>query len=465
MRFRTAAWRPLTFPVVASLLMTCAHAGMGGNSAADESRRNAGWTPWGAVKESNRTGSIPAWSGGLPADTRPPGFVPGSGRWADPFAAEKPLYTITADNLDQHRDKLSETAQELLRRRATFRIDVYPTHRVVNYSAFFLDHSNRNRARCRTKDGGLALSGCFGGTPFPAPRNGIEAMWNVQLAHRAPMQYSAETLVVDPVGKVSVTGRQEVATELRYHNPALTPEQYVAEGEPGVQGSAFHYFPQHIAGDHTLVSFFIDPVRQTNTLYRYQHKNRRVVAVPNAQYDYPIVSSGGGMFVDESGLYFGKMDRFDFRLLGVREMIIPYSNYRAAYAAADQLATDANHPNPDLLRWELHRVLVVEAVLKSGMRHEYARRRWYIDEDYPAWGMADAWDHSGRLYRGYFGLGFWMYDKQAGWPLTAIIIDMRTGSWILPFHFGDAGLGISVLDSHRPRDFYSVGNFTRRVMQ
>ena len=49
--------------------------------------------------------------------------------------------------------------------------------------------------------------------------------------------------------------------------------------------------------------------------------------------------------------------------------------------AAPQNVLKPKHVNPDLERWELHRVWVVEATLKEGKRHIYAKRVFYVDED------------------------------------------------------------------------------------
>lgn len=434
--------------------------------ASDKTRsKSTTLTPWGAVKEGNRDRTIPEYTGGLPTTTAPPGFVRGSGRWTDPFGDEKPLYTITAGNLEKYRDKLSEASQEMLQRLPTFRIDVYPSHRVVNYPKFFVDNSRRNFSRCRTIEGELALAGCFGGTPFPIPKTGAQQMWNVQLAYRPPLEFFIASIYVDPMGNTSITGKRKTAVALSYFDPSHTVESFYASGGHSLDSLTIHTFPPHIAGDKTLVNYFIDPVKNVNTMFKYQHHNRRVVTVPDAQYDYPIVASGGNAFLDESGLYLGKMDRYDFKLLGTREMILPYNNYRAAYAPKEQMVTEPSHPNPDLLRWELHRVVVVEATLKPGMRHVLAKRRWYIDEDYPAWGMADSWDHGGRLYRGYFSLGFWMYDQQAAWHLGAISMDLRSGGWFVRAHLGDEGEGLRVLNAYPPKDFYSPEEFARRAQQ
>ena len=121
--------------------------------------------PWGALKAASKDGSIAAWDGGLAASTSPPGFKKDSGFWADPYAADKPLYTVTAANMAQYADKLSEATKELLKRYPTFRIDVYPSRRPANYSAWSVENTRKNAAgRCKAIEEGEAVTGCFGGT-------------------------------------------------------------------------------------------------------------------------------------------------------------------------------------------------------------------------------------------------------------------------------------------------------------
>jgi len=51
------------------------------------------------------------------------------------------------------------------------------------------------------------------------------------------------------------------------------------------------------------------------------------------------------------------------------------------------------------VRWELHRVWVVEADLKPGARHIYSERFYYLDEDSWNFALYDSFDQAGKLYR------------------------------------------------------------------
>ena len=59
-------------------------------------------TPIGAEKAGNKDGTIPEWTGGLCAP--PAGWTAGKGGYKDPFAGDKPLFTITKANAAQYKD-------------------------------------------------------------------------------------------------------------------------------------------------------------------------------------------------------------------------------------------------------------------------------------------------------------------------------------------------------------------------
>ncbi|UUZ68805.1 DUF1329 domain-containing protein [Polaromonas sp. P2-4] len=69
-------------------------------------------TPVGAEKAGNKDGTIPSWDGGIV--TAPAGFDAARG-WADPYKADKPLYTITGANAEQYKDKLAPGQLALLK--------------------------------------------------------------------------------------------------------------------------------------------------------------------------------------------------------------------------------------------------------------------------------------------------------------------------------------------------------------
>src|SRR5258707_13952607 len=69
------------------------------------------------------------------------------------------------------------------------------------------------------------------------------------------------------------------------------------------------------------------------------------------------------------------------------------------------------HVIHDLLRWELHRVWVVDGTLKPGKRHVIPHRRFYLDEDTWSILLADGWDANGKVWKHYYGFAFLAPDK------------------------------------------------------
>ena len=117
---------------------------------------------------------------------------------------------------------------------------------------------------------------------------------------------------------------------------------------------------------------------------------------PDISYDTPNPGTAGAATYDDTWMFNGAMDRFDFKLVGKKEMLVPYNTYRLTISQEAADVTTPNYLNPDLVRWELHRVWVVEATLKPGKRHIYAKRTFYLDEDSWTALAADQYDAGGR---------------------------------------------------------------------
>ena len=123
-----------------------------------------GLTPVGAEKAANADGTIPAWDGGI---TKPPaGYTPGR-HYVDPFAADKPLFTITQQNAEQYGAKLSEGHKAMLKAYATFKMNVYPTRRSASLPQRIYDATARNIGRAKLVNGGNGVEGAIGGPAVP----------------------------------------------------------------------------------------------------------------------------------------------------------------------------------------------------------------------------------------------------------------------------------------------------------
>jgi hypothetical protein len=105
----------------------------------------------------------------------------------------------------------------------------------------------------------------------------------------------------------------------------------------------------------------------------------------------------------------------------------------------------ANHVNPDLMRWELHRVWVVEATLKPGKRHIYSKRTFYLDEDTWIALASDEYDARGQLYRGGFAHLTYSYDVKAPDTINHMTYDLISGAYNVNGFYGPYG-GLKYID-------------------
>jgi hypothetical protein len=157
---------------------------------------------------------------------------------------------------------------------------------------------------------------------------------------------------------------------------------------------------------------------------------------------------------DEVDTFTGRQDRFDWKLVGKQEMLVPYNTNRTEHAkGGDQGALGARHLNPDAVRWELHRVWVVEATLKPGQRHTSPRSRYYLDEDTWTAVLSDRWDANGQLARAGFTLLYAMPDVPATANLTWGSYDLVSGSVFVNLMFADQKTSYRVVPRHKDAVF------------
>lgn len=359
----------------------------------------------GAEKAGNADGSIPEYQGGL--TTPPAGYKRGDGLLADPFAGEKPLVSISAATAPQYAEQLTAGAQALLKRYPSYRIDVYPTHRTVAFPQYVLDNTAACATSATTTDNGLSMKGCLAGFPFPIPKNGSEAMWNHLV------RFEGQALQVKYRNFTVNGGRRTMSVE------AVANQEY-PYWDPAKKGGNTYWRlklsytgPSRRAGEIILLVDPLDYTQGGRRAWQYLPGQRRVKLAPDLSHDTPSPGTAGATTYDDTFLFNGSMERYSFKLVGKKEMLVPYNAYRMAYATKQDELFKESHLNPDLLRWEKHRVWVVEATLLPGKRHVYGKRTFYIDED--SWTIlaSDEYDARGQLYRTGFAYQTPRYDHPA----------------------------------------------------
>jgi hypothetical protein len=402
--------------------------------SADEAKQlGTTLTPVGAEKAGNKDGTIPEYTGGIKA---PADFKAGSGFRPDPYASEKPRLVITGKDAAAHADKLTEGTKELLKRYPTMRVDVYPTHRTVAVPQRILDNTAKNATGAKTVDGGLGVDNAMAGYPFPIPKTGQEAMWNHLLRYNG-LGYDGvkyENWNVDSAGVPTLSTSGELWWAWPIYDPKKTGT--INAADPYWQAKVMYTGPSRRAGEGLLLIDAVNPLKQGRRAWQYLPGQRRVKLAPDLAYDTPNPAPAGASTWDDLSVFNGAMDRFNWKLVGKKEMIIPYGNYNVTYHKPTSDVTKPNHINPDLVRWELHRVWVVEATLKEGARHVYNKRVFYLDEDSWLAVASDEYDARGQLYRASLAYPSYSYDVQAQFGDTTAIYDFSSGLYAVSGLFG-----------------------------
>jgi len=399
--------------LAASMFMTLAIDAQASVSSQEAAQLGTNLTLVGAEKAGNADGSIPPYSGGL--TTAPASFKAGDTMRPDPYANEKPLLVINGRNVDQYKDLLSATTVALAKRFPGYRIDVYPTHRTAALPQKVLNNSRRNAIDAKSLEGGLAIDNVLPGVPFPIPKSGAEAMWNFLLRYQGVNIHSKyDSWNVDSAGVASlaITGEAFISFPIYEHlsKPFNNSDIYH-------QMKLSYTGPARRAGESIMLKNATNPLHFPGRAWQYMPAQRRVKQISVLAYDTPNPGTARAL------------ELYDWTLVGKQEMIVPYNTYKLTYARDAKSLTTPNYISPDFVRWEKHRVYVVEGNLKSGSKHIYQKRRFYLDEDSWAALASDQYDASGQLYRGSFAFLSQSYDQQVPDATPFMTYDLSRGSY------------------------------------
>ncbi|MBP3062996.1 Protein of unknown function [Ectopseudomonas chengduensis] len=383
-------------------------------------------TPVGAEMAGNADGSIPAWTGGLPANA---GAVDPRGFLADPFANEQPLFTITAQNVDQYKDKLTPGQLAMFKRYPeSYKMPVYPTHRSASLPAAVLEATKQNAVNTNMVEGGNGLENFQTANPFPIPQNGLEVIWNHITRYRGG---SVRRLVTQ------ATPQANGSYSLVYFQDEFVFRDALTDYDSSKSSNVLFYFkqrvtaPSRLAGNVLLVHETLDQVKEPRLAWLYNAGQRRVRRAPQVSYDGPGTAADGLRTSDNLDMYNGAPDRYDWKLEGKKEIYIPYNAYKLDSPSLKYSdIIKAGHINQDLTRYELHRVWHVTATLKSGERHIYAKRDFYIDEDTWQAALIDHYDGRGTLWRVAEAHAQYYYDKQVPWYTVETLYDLLSGRYL-----------------------------------
>ena len=382
-------------------------------------------TPTGAEKAGNAAGTIPEWTGGITAP--PAGYRVGMFH-PDPYAADQIKFKIDRTNVAEHAANLTEGQKALIAKYATYNIPVYPTRRSASFPQRTYEFTAKNATTCELVANGEGVQNCAEGLPFPIPKDAYEVIWNHKLKYKGiAVQRWSNQVAPTASGSYSVVRLREELLGL-YYKPGNTSEN--------INNILVYFFqvvegPARLAGNVLLVHETLNQAEQPRQAWIYNPGQRRVRRAPNVAYDNPGTASDGLRTNDMTDMFNGAMDRFDWKLVGKREIYVPYNAYKAhSDKAKIKDLVRPGHLNPDLMRYELHRVWVVDATLKAGKRHINSRRTFYVDED--SWQILeiDHYDGRGNLWRVSEAPSINYYEVPMFWPTLETHYDLQSGRYI-----------------------------------
>ncbi len=402
-------------------------------------------TPTGAEQAGNAEGSIPAWTGTAAA----------------PPADEKPILVITAENWRRYQSRLPEGQKALFARDPDYRLEVYPTHRtaILPHTVYDAIFANAIRAHLVHDGGTDGVSGAAGGVPFPIPQSGTEAVWNHLLAFwGAAREDRVRNYFMAADGVLTLTNQYRELVDFPYYAPGVTPEtvgdfyflrREISDGPAGMAGRGY------------LLWQPLDQTKRPAEAWQFLPREHRVRKSPLLSHDTPTPDGAGIESFDDYYIFSGAPDTYVFTLVGKTEMYVPYNNNRFYQRPISALA-GPRHLNADAMRYELHRVWVVDGVLAPGKSHLVPHRRLYLDEDSWFAVYADCWDAEGRLWKFSHATMPLIADLPAVVLGSQLTYDLQSGGYFIGFTFNDEQSGFKTTPMHDPSLFTpeSLGSAT-----
>jgi len=397
-------------------------------SEAEAAKLGTELTPLGGEKAGNADGSIPVWDGGI---TTPPSSYKVGDFHVDPYPGDKVILEITAKNYKEYADFLSEGQKKLFETYPdTYKMPVYQTRRSASNPQFVYEATKKNAMAAELVQGGNGTKNASIGVPFPIPQSGVEAIWNHILRYRGPaIARNAGQASPTASGDYNVIGLEEILL-IKYSAKDATPEALLEENML-MKFKQKVTSPARLAGTALLVHETMDQVRQPRQAWTYNTGQRRVRRAPNIAYDAPGTQSDGLRTTDDFDMFNGSPNRYNWELKGKKEMYVAYNNYKLhGDSVTYEDILQAGHINPDLTRFEKHRVWIVEANLKDEFRHVYQKRVFYIDEDSWQIQVADMYDNRGELYRVGIAYGVNYYDVPTQWSTLDVYHDLNSRRYL-----------------------------------
>jgi hypothetical protein len=426
---------------------------------------DADLTPAGAQRAPSKDGMVPAWDG---KDVPSEGWTaeqPRGAFWT--HKGEKPQFSIDATNVDKYADKLSPGQIAFIKSTKGYRMDVYPTHRNCGAPDWVHANSKRNLTEAKMAADGVTLeSAALPGVAFPRPKTGAEAMWNFQTRYRGMGMFfpSFYTVLSPRAGSDEwVDANQEMTLYFPWGKKGSTTPQQVKNT---LQAVFFQYkSPAALAGQGAVgINSFGSAAPEVSYYFPGQ---RRVRRMPSYAYDAPQIGMENQYTVDQAFMFTGNLDRFDWKIVGKKEMYIPANNF-GIYDFKAQLrdVLGPQYISNASRRYELHRVWMVEATVKAGARHTAPKKTFFFDEDSWLAVVSEDYDAQGKLWKLREGFPIPVWETGACDLETFVQYDLISGRYVADGVTVGGNKDIRwITDSNEPRfklDYYTPESLRAR---
>ncbi|MFL9814159.1 DUF1329 domain-containing protein [Stutzerimonas sp. VN223-3] len=414
------------------LLAACASQAQAKVDETQAARLGQDLTPLGAERSANASGSIPAWTGGV----QPPASYSVGMHHPDPYAADPVLYRVDSRNVAQYAALLPEGLRALIERHPDFHLRVFPSRRSAAAPQRIYDETRANAVSAELIANGNGIKGAVAGIPFPLPQDGMEVIWNHILHYKGEQTHMINNQAVVINGRANLIKRDRHIYYV-YNREGMDKAQ--------LDNTLLYYkyrvtAPAKLSGTSLVVQDPMDQVLAIRKAWRYSPSDRRVRRLPSLAYDSLQPDTSGLATADVVDSFNGAPDRYEWKLVGKREMLVPYNSYAVHQQGIPyESIVGPRTLNPELLRYEQHRVWIVEATLRKGFSHPYDMRRFYIDED--SWQIlaVDLYDENNEL----IGL-------QESHPISYYEVPMFGSTLETLYHLKDDNYFVDGLDNNEP---------------
>lgn len=419
----------LSFASIAILAYsTSTHAGVPADVA---DRLGQDLTPMGSQKSGNKADTIPEWTGGLQSPPANVVYKIGD-RHPDPYADDKILFTITAQNIAQYEANLTETAKALFATYPeTYKMNIYPGRRSCAQPAAVYATVKHNALTSVGAQDGAGFSGAIRSTAFPIPGVAQEIMWNHKLKFRN-FKLTRQFVAAVPTRGGDYTP-YVVQDELLQHYSDPSKNDVSELNNISLRYISNTIAPSRSAGNVVMVHETINQAQGSRKAWVYSPGTRRVRRAPDIAYDNPGINADGLQTVDSFGGFNGATDRYDWTYVGRQEAYVPANNYRLG--SRDHQYKDiflgGGHINQDLPRYELQRTEIIEANLRPNTRHIYHKRKFWIEPD--AWSVINTsqYDARGELWRVQEDFSMVYYEVPVCAGIGSVSYDLNAGRYLV----------------------------------